>query len=202
MYLSSPTANYLITHSDSYGGENRNVYLLSLCLHTVASDVEFAEFMTVVYLPNNRDFGSIKTESVILSLYLKSGLSSSWIPGEKILSRDEYDSGWFCVFGTGLHQTWGGFHCWSCTLLLVQSRMERRLIFSCYLTSYLQCTTLSTMASYQAQMETMKIPNRLKRVIRRKTRESKVMVSNVAPIWDDTDIPIIRYIQADIGSYR
>ena len=64
MYLSSPTANYLITHSDSYGGENRNVYLLSLCLHTVASDVEFAEFMTVghSYLPNNRDFGSIKTE--------------------------------------------------------------------------------------------------------------------------------------------
>ena len=84
--LSSPTANHLITYSDSCGGQNRNVYLLSLWLHIVASD-EFAitvvdqKFMTVghSYLPSDRDFSSIETErdaSVILSLYLKSGLSS------------------------------------------------------------------------------------------------------------------------------
>ena len=36
--------------------------------------------------------------------------------------------------------------------------MERRFIF---LTSYLQRTVLSTVASYQAQMETVKIPNSL-----------------------------------------
>lgn len=65
----SPTANHLITYSDSCGGQNRNVYLLSLWLHIVASD-EYAitvvdqKFMTVghSYLPNDRDFGSIETE--------------------------------------------------------------------------------------------------------------------------------------------
>ena len=65
----SPTATHLITYSDSCGGQNRNVYLLSMWLHIVASD-EFAitvvdqKFMTVghSYLPNDRDFGSIETE--------------------------------------------------------------------------------------------------------------------------------------------
>lgn len=169
MYLSSPTANYLITHSDSYGGQNRNVYLLSLWLHTTASDVEFAEFMTVdLTSPTTGTSAPSKQRdaTVILSSYLKSGLSSSWIPGEKILSHDEYGSGWFCVLGTGLHQTWGGFHCQSCAPLLVQSRTERWLIFSLYL----QCTTLSTMASYQAQMETMKISDSLRESDQGKTK--------------------------------
>lgn len=65
----SPTANHLITYSDSCGGQNRNVYLFSLWLHIVASN-KFAitvvnqKFMIVghSYLPNDRDFGSIKTE--------------------------------------------------------------------------------------------------------------------------------------------
>ena len=58
------------------------------------------------------------------------------------------------------------------------------------------------MASYQAQMETMKISDSLRESDQGKTKESKVIVSSVAQIWDVTDIPIIRYIQADIGSYR
>ena len=65
----SPTATHLITYGDSCGGQNRNVYVLSMWLHIVASD-EFAitvvdqKFMTVghSYLPNDRDFGSIETE--------------------------------------------------------------------------------------------------------------------------------------------
>ena len=65
----SPTANHLITYSDSCGGQNRNVYLLSLWIHIVASD-EFVitvvdqKFMTVghSYLPNDKDFGSIETK--------------------------------------------------------------------------------------------------------------------------------------------
>jgi len=36
----SPTATHLITYSDSCGGQNRNVYLLSLWLHIVASGVQ------------------------------------------------------------------------------------------------------------------------------------------------------------------
>ena len=64
----SPTTTHLITYSDSCGGQNRNLYLLSMWLHIVASD-EFAitvvdqKFMTVghSYLPNGEDFGSIET---------------------------------------------------------------------------------------------------------------------------------------------
>ena len=63
-----PTATHLIAFSDSCGGQNRNVYMLSMWLHMVASD-DFPfttidhKFMTVghSYLPNERDFGSIET---------------------------------------------------------------------------------------------------------------------------------------------
>ena len=99
----SPTANHLITYSDSCGGQNRNVYLLSLWLHIFASD-EYAitvvdqKFMTVghSYLPNDRDFGSIETE--------RRKHNTVFVPEEwyelivnarrkKSLHRDEYDSG-------------------------------------------------------------------------------------------------------------
>ena len=66
--LTNPTATHLITFSDSCGGQNRNVYLLALWLHIVASDkYSFTtidqKFMVVghSYLPNDRDFGSIET---------------------------------------------------------------------------------------------------------------------------------------------
>ena len=59
--LTDPTATHLITLSDSCGGQNRNVYLLALWLHIVASDKY--SFTTMIvghsYLPNDRDFGSL-----------------------------------------------------------------------------------------------------------------------------------------------
>lgn len=64
-----PTATHLVTYSDLCGGQNRNVYFLSLWLYIVASDefpitVVDQKFMTVghSYLPNDRDFGSIEAE--------------------------------------------------------------------------------------------------------------------------------------------
>ena len=64
----NPTTTHLITFSDSCGGQNRNVYMLSLWLYIVASP-DFPvttidqKFMMVghSYLPNDRDFGSIET---------------------------------------------------------------------------------------------------------------------------------------------
>ncbi len=64
----NPSATHLITFSDSCGGQNRNVYLLSLWLYIVASEkYPFTtidqKFMTVghSYLPNDRDFGPVET---------------------------------------------------------------------------------------------------------------------------------------------
>ena len=66
--VTKPTETHLITFSDSCGGQNRNIYLLALWLHMVASDqYSFTtidqKFMVVghSYLPNDRDFGSIET---------------------------------------------------------------------------------------------------------------------------------------------
>ena len=63
-----PTATHLIAFSDCCGGQNRNVYMLSLWLHMVASDdYPFTtidhKFMTVghSYLPSDCDFGLIET---------------------------------------------------------------------------------------------------------------------------------------------
>ena len=131
--------------------------------------------------PNRQD------TSVILYLYLKSGLSLPWNPGGKILSVWQiwlrlisclwywspnpfkktakqgvqwFNMKWIRVQNnTPLqfpqlgrrwiwdkelrvgHQTWEEFQSWSCTPLLAKSRLERRLIFSLLLTSYLQCST-------------------------------------------------------------
>ena len=68
-HLSSSTATKLILYSDSCGGQNRNVNMVCLWLHIVASP-EFNimqidhKFMVSghSYLPNDRDFGSIETE--------------------------------------------------------------------------------------------------------------------------------------------
>lgn len=64
----NPTSTHLIAYSDSCGGQNRNVFILSLWLHIVSSDqYSFTtidhKFMVVghSYLPNDRDFGSIET---------------------------------------------------------------------------------------------------------------------------------------------
>ena len=63
----SPTATHLITFSDSCGGQNRNVYMLSLWLYMVASsDYPFTTTDQNLgvghsYHPNDRDFGSIET---------------------------------------------------------------------------------------------------------------------------------------------
>ena len=66
--VTKPTETHLITFSDSCGGQNRNIYLLALWLHMVASDqYSFTtidqKFMVVghSYLSNDRDFGSIET---------------------------------------------------------------------------------------------------------------------------------------------
>ena len=66
--ITNPSETHLITFSDSCGGQNRNIYLLALWLHIVASDQSSfttidQKFMVVghSYLPNDRDFGSIKT---------------------------------------------------------------------------------------------------------------------------------------------
>ena len=63
-----PTTTHLIAFSDSCGGQNGNVYILSLWLHMVASDdypftIIDHKFMTVghSYLPSDRDFGSVET---------------------------------------------------------------------------------------------------------------------------------------------
>ena len=63
----SPTTTHLITYSDSCGGQNRNIYLVCLWLHTVACS--YLPLTTVdqkfmlpghSYLPNDRDFGNIE----------------------------------------------------------------------------------------------------------------------------------------------
>ena len=108
----SPTATHLITYGDSCGGQNRNVYVLSMWLHIVASD-EFAitvvdqKFMTVghSYLPNDRDFGSIETE--------RRKRNTVFVPDEwaelilkarrkKPVHCDQDDSSRFRVIGTSL----------------------------------------------------------------------------------------------------
>ena len=68
-HLSSSTATKMILYSDSCGGQNRNINMVCLWLHIVASP-EFNitqidhKFMVSghSYLPNDRDFGSIETE--------------------------------------------------------------------------------------------------------------------------------------------
>ena len=65
---SHPTATHLVMFSDSCGGHNRNVNILSMLLYIVGSDdysytMIDQKFMIVghSYLPNYRDFGSIET---------------------------------------------------------------------------------------------------------------------------------------------
>ena len=64
----NPTADHLTTYSDSCGGQNRKVYVLSLWLHIVSSE-EYSfttvdqKFMVVghSHLPNDREFGRIES---------------------------------------------------------------------------------------------------------------------------------------------